>query len=135
MQCSHSRRGGSGFKLNVQDLSSLTLNLGPHTTAPLASLGVSVDYSPFYQVNVSEGANVIPLSASSSSEKRAKTSSTVVRINVEGWQNNRMNLDSISMNKVGAWGISLQERDTETRYTGSEAAAVPAFKTRFPVHR
>ncbi|OSD00709.1 hypothetical protein PYCCODRAFT_1393004 [Trametes coccinea BRFM310] len=89
---------GSGFKLHVQDLSTLTLNLGPHTTAPLASVGVSVDYEPFYTVNVSAGANVIPLNGSPSSPQMKGTAS-VVRINVEGWQDNRINLEAISLNK------------------------------------
>ncbi|KAJ7176248.1 hypothetical protein C8R43DRAFT_1230410, partial [Mycena crocata] len=40
---------GSGFKINVQNLSSLTLNLGPNTTAfPVIPLGVSVDYAPIF---------------------------------------------------------------------------------------
>ncbi|KAL7278773.1 hypothetical protein ACG7TL_007781 [Trametes sanguinea] len=92
------KRAGSGFKLHVQDLSTLTLNLGPHTTAPLASVGVSVDYEPFYTVNVSAGANVIPLNGSPSSPQMKGTAS-VVRINVEGWQDNRINLEAISLNK------------------------------------
>ncbi|KAJ8474756.1 hypothetical protein ONZ51_g7001 [Trametes cubensis] len=92
---------GSGFKLHVKGLTSLLLNLGPHTTAPLASIGVSVNYAPFYTVNVSSGANVIPLSDPSSAQKTpVKGPTQVVRINVEGWQNNRINLESITLNKV-----------------------------------
>ena len=94
-------RAGSGFKLHVKGLTSLLLNLGPHTTAPLASIGVSVNYAPFYTVNVSSGANVIPLSDPSSAQKApVKGPTQVVRINVEGWQNNRINLESITLNKV-----------------------------------
>ncbi|KAI0830363.1 SGNH hydrolase-type esterase domain-containing protein [Trametes gibbosa] len=89
---------GSGIKLHVQDLSSLTLHLGPHTTAPLASIGVSVDYEPFYTVNVSAGVNRVPLSDNKKRAEKKRTSS-VVRINVEGWQNNRINLESIIVNK------------------------------------
>ncbi|KAJ6609122.1 SGNH hydrolase [Mycena sp. CBHHK59/15] len=88
---------GSGFKINVQDLSSLTLNLGPNTTAPLVSLGISVDYAPFFTFNATEGANVIPLSSSDVTQKRSG-SGTVVRINVENYFNNRMNLESINLN-------------------------------------
>ncbi|KAI0772377.1 SGNH hydrolase [Trametes elegans] len=84
----------SGFKLHVQDLSTLTLNLGPHTTTPLASVGVSVGHEPFYTVNVSAGANVIPLK-----KLEGEASTTTVRINVEGWQNNRINLESIALNE------------------------------------
>ncbi|KAI0633101.1 SGNH hydrolase [Trametes polyzona] len=91
---------GSGLKLHVQDLSSLTLQLGPHTTSPLASVGVSVDYGSFFTVNVSEGVNHIPLSGISDSRRSAKKGSrSVVRINVEGWQNNRINLESIVLNQ------------------------------------
>ncbi|GLB44445.1 putative GDSL-like Lipase/Acylhydrolase family protein [Lyophyllum shimeji] len=86
---------GSGLKLHVKHLCSLALNLGPHTTAPFAAVGVSIDYQDFFTVNASAGANVIPLS-SSLADKRGDT--TVVRINVEGWQNNRINLESVTLN-------------------------------------
>ncbi|KAK0457030.1 SGNH hydrolase [Desarmillaria tabescens] len=81
---------GSGFKLRVQNLRSLALNLGPHTTSPSASIAVSVDYNNFTAVNVSSGINDIPVETPSRS--------SVVRINVEGWQNNRMNLESLVLN-------------------------------------
>ncbi|EIW56391.1 SGNH hydrolase [Trametes versicolor FP-101664 SS1] len=90
---------GSGLKLHVQGLSSLALHLGPHTTTPLASVGVSVDYQPFYTVNVSAGLNTVPLSHSPLKRSADKTSTSVVRINAEGWQNNRINLESIILNK------------------------------------
>ena len=91
----------------MRDLSSLTLNLGEHTTAPLTSIGVSLNFEPFYTVNVSEGANVIPLSSLGSSTS-VEGQSTVVRITTEGWQNNRINLESIELNsvRVGAYSIS-----------------------------
>ncbi|TFK48158.1 hypothetical protein OE88DRAFT_1762098 [Heliocybe sulcata] len=81
----------SGFNLVVDNLSSLTLNLGPHTTSPLVSLGVSVNYNAVYTFNASAGSNTIPLS-------NVQAGPNVVRINVEGWQNNRMNLESIVIN-------------------------------------
>ncbi|TCD66242.1 hypothetical protein EIP91_001605 [Steccherinum ochraceum] len=89
--------GGSGLKLHVENLRTLSLHLGPHTTAPSASIGVSVDYQPFFQVNVSTGANIIPLIPAKKNNDDRKTS-TVVRINAEGWQNNRVNLQSIQLN-------------------------------------
>ncbi|KAF8970651.1 SGNH hydrolase [Flammula alnicola] len=89
---------GSGFKVNVQNLRSLTLNLGEHTTSPFAAVGISVDGSDFFTVNASAGANVIPLPTTTSDASFAKPSSSVVRINVEGWQNNRINLESITLN-------------------------------------
>ncbi|EJD04852.1 SGNH hydrolase [Fomitiporia mediterranea MF3/22] len=84
----------TGFKLNIENLKSLTLNLGLHTTSPSAPIGVSVDYGPFSTVNVSAGSNVIPLVSSITEGKR----NTVVRINSEAWQNNRLNLESIELN-------------------------------------
>lgn len=92
-------RAGSGFKLNVKNLESLSLNLGPHTTTPLTSVGVSLDYGEFITANISEGSNVIPIPASLKTGA-GKEATTVVRINVEGWQNNRMNLESITLNQV-----------------------------------
>ncbi|KAF8207823.1 SGNH hydrolase-type esterase domain-containing protein [Mycena galopus ATCC 62051] len=85
----------SGFKLNVKNLESLTLNLGPHTTSPLTSVGVSVDYGDFFTANISEGSNPIPIIAS---DKTPGAETTVVRVNAEGWQNNRMNLENIILN-------------------------------------
>jgi len=86
---------GTGFKLNVQGLSSLSLNLGNHTTQPLVSVGVSVNYGEFVTVNLTEGRNTIPLGAL---PKSSKTGNTVVRINSWGWQNNRVNLESLELN-------------------------------------
>ena len=87
-------RAGSGFKLHADNLKSLTLNLGPHTTSPLTSVGVSVNYGPFVTVNVSEGRNAIPLVTDLESE------ASVVRVTTEGWQNNRMQLESLELNPV-----------------------------------
>ncbi|KAF9562852.1 SGNH hydrolase [Agrocybe pediades] len=89
---------GSGFKVNVKNLKALSLNLGEHTTAPSASIGVSVGGSEFFTVNVSAGANPLPLNAPPALVAAKKPSSTLVRINVEGWQNNRINLESITLN-------------------------------------
>ncbi|KAI0263290.1 SGNH hydrolase-type esterase domain-containing protein [Gloeopeniophorella convolvens] len=84
---------GSGFKLHAEGLTSLALTLGPHTTTPNAAIGVSVDYAPFTSLNVSAGAaNAIPLPPPTSSRTR------VVRVNVEGWQNNRINLAGLVVN-------------------------------------
>ncbi|TFK36095.1 SGNH hydrolase-type esterase domain-containing protein [Crucibulum laeve] len=88
---------GSGLKVHVKNLRSLALNLGPHTTAPLAAIGVSVNYGEFVTVNVSAGANVIPIPPSVK-----PSSNSVVRINVEGWQDNRVNLETITLNSGAA---------------------------------
>ncbi|KAJ7064428.1 SGNH hydrolase-type esterase domain-containing protein [Mycena belliarum] len=87
---------GSGLKLNVKNLEALTLNLGPHTTGPWTSVGISLNYGEFSTANISAGCNVIPISAAF---KAGPEDTTVVRVNVEGWQNNRMNLESIVLNK------------------------------------
>ncbi|KAF7375739.1 SGNH hydrolase [Mycena sanguinolenta] len=87
---------GSGFKINVQDLSSLTLNLGPNTTAPVIALGISVDYAPFFSLNASAGANVIPLALRP--QKKLPGATTVVRINAEMYFDSQMNLESIDLN-------------------------------------
>ncbi|VDB90318.1 unnamed protein product [Peniophora sp. CBMAI 1063] len=80
---------GSGFKLHAEGLKSLSLMLGPNTTDPLTSVGVSLDYGNFTTLNVSEGVNVVQVH-----EHGAR----VVRINVEGWQNNNLNLLGVETN-------------------------------------
>lgn len=57
---------------------------------------MSIDYAEFVTVNVSAGANVIPVGTAN----KGNNASSVVRINVEGWQNNRMNLENIVLNTV-----------------------------------
>ncbi|TFY57673.1 hypothetical protein EVG20_g8451 [Dentipellis fragilis] len=89
---------GSGFKLNVDGLSSLVLTLGPHTTSPNVSIGVSVDYGPFNIVNMSAGNNVVPLTPVQSDADENKPAHHVVRINAQQWQDNRVNLESITLN-------------------------------------
>ncbi|ETW80070.1 hypothetical protein HETIRDRAFT_322385 [Heterobasidion irregulare TC 32-1] len=111
---------GSGFKLNVQNLSSLTLNLGSHTTTPLVTVGVSLDYEPFYTVNVSAGTNPIPLTQSSAQAQ--KSSHTVVRINAVGWQDNRVNLDSITLNS-GATLLPYKPSKLAFQYIGDSLSA------------
>ncbi|KAF9458114.1 SGNH hydrolase-type esterase domain-containing protein [Collybia nuda] len=87
---------GSGFKLHIKNLHSLALNLGPFTTSPLAAVGVSLNYQDFVNFNVSAGANHIPILGSSFSSQ--SEANNVIRINVQGWQNNRINLNSITLN-------------------------------------
>ena len=131
-------RAGSGFKLNVQNLSSLTLNLGSHTTTPLVTVGVSLNYEPFYTVNVSAGTNPIPLTPSSAQAQ--KSSHTVVRINAVGWQDNRVNLDSIALNAVRPQTsffqrLSFEHISLAISTIGRNAASLQALEARIPVHR
>ncbi|CAK5282002.1 unnamed protein product [Mycena citricolor] len=107
---------GSGFKLHVANLQSLALSLGPHTTQPNAAVGVSVDYGAFITANVSAGVNQIPLPPSALGKK--KSEATVVRVNVEGWQANRINLEEIILNEVR-----------------SVLGPVHTLENRVPVHR
>ena len=97
MICDLFVRASSGFKLNVLNLKSFDLNLGQHTTSPNAAIGVSIDGSDWVTINATQGTNAIPI-PSSTKEKLLHPS--VVRINVEGWQNNRINLESVVLNSV-----------------------------------
>ncbi|KAF4568574.1 hypothetical protein EYR36_010586 [Pleurotus pulmonarius] len=87
---------GSGLKLHVQNAKTMKIQLGPLTTSPFAAVGVSVDYEPFFTVNASAGWNDIPLPASPRFNRGAES---VIRVNVEGWQNNRINLETIVFNR------------------------------------
>lgn len=75
----------------------MKLNLGNHTTTPNVPIAISIDYGPFNSLNVTSGSNVIPLSSVSDA---TLGKNTVVRINSFGWQNNRVNLESIELNSV-----------------------------------
>ncbi|KAK0237203.1 SGNH hydrolase-type esterase domain-containing protein [Armillaria nabsnona] len=81
---------GTGFKLHVQNLTTLSLNLDTYTSSP-ASIGVSIDYQNFTSVDVYPGTNVIPLGNPS-------PSGSVVRINAWGWQNNQILLQNLVLN-------------------------------------
>jgi len=115
---------GSGFKLAVEDLTSLSLHLGPHTTSPLVSLGVSVNFETFRTVNVSEGANIIPLSVTSDTLtlNSKKKTQAIVRINTEGWQNNRMNLETIELN-AGAKLVNFAPQKLAFQFIGDSLSA------------
>ncbi|KIK66418.1 hypothetical protein GYMLUDRAFT_38208 [Collybiopsis luxurians FD-317 M1] len=89
---------GSGFKLHVQNLKTLSINLGVHTTAPLVSVGVSLNYDNFTTVNVSQGLNSIVGPTAITSKQAEGESASIIRLNVEGWQNNRINLERILLN-------------------------------------
>ncbi|KAL0564459.1 hypothetical protein V5O48_017587 [Marasmius crinis-equi] len=91
---------GSGFNINVQNLKFLQLELGPHTTQPFLALGVIFDDGPTNTVNVSQGVNeiAIPLPAEGKRDGLGEGKRTVVKFDVEGWQNNRMNLESVILN-------------------------------------
>lgn len=90
-------RAGTGFKLNIRDLTSLTLSLGPNTTTPQTKIGVSIDYGPYKQVQVQQGENEVPLGAING---KKSGSNTIVRIVLQGWENNRVVLENIKVNEV-----------------------------------
>lgn len=108
---------GSGLKLHIKDLQNLTLNLGPHTTSPSAAVAVSVDYGDFQTFNVSQGSNPIPIP---SSDRRAAT--RVLRLNVEGWQNNRINLENITLN-AGAVLLPYRPSKLAFQFIGDSLSA------------
>ncbi|KAF9528694.1 SGNH hydrolase-type esterase domain-containing protein [Crepidotus variabilis] len=83
---------GSGLKLHVANLQTLSINLGEATSAPVAPLGVSVGSGPFFTYNATAGENLIDLG------DIQKTTSTIVRINVQGHSNNHIVLESITLN-------------------------------------
>jgi hypothetical protein len=107
---------GSGFKLAVENLSSLTLNLGKNSTAPLLSIGVSLDWGEFQTVNVSVGSNAIPLGA-------PKEGKRIVRINVQGWQNNRLHLESLEVND-GAKLLPYVPQKLSLQFIGDSLSSV-----------
>lgn len=85
---------GSGFKLHATGLTRLVLNLGSFTTSPQVAVGLSINYGNFTTLNLTAGPNTISL-------PNAKTGrSLVLRFNVEGWQQNRLQLESITVNQV-----------------------------------
>jgi hypothetical protein len=114
----------------------LKLNLGSHTTSPLASVGVSVNYDPYVTVNVTEGSNDIPLANTPSQATRSSEQNTVVRITTEGWQNNRMQLESITLNAVRlvqniyVIGLNLMQL-----CTGSDSQAIYTLRACIPGDR
>jgi len=85
---------GTGFKIVASNLKSLSVHLGPLTTSPSTSVGVSVNYGTFNIVNLTAGANEIPLGAL----ETTLFSQTVVRIAGQGWQDNNMQLDAVELN-------------------------------------
>lgn len=87
---------GSGFKLSATNLESLTLHLGPNTTSPSVAAGVSIDYAPFVNYNLTAGsANALNLTAR---KVKGPGAQTVVRVNVQGWQNNHLHLTALELN-------------------------------------
>ncbi|KAG9079373.1 hypothetical protein FS749_008571 [Ceratobasidium sp. UAMH 11750] len=84
---------GSGFKLVASGLTFLTLHLGNHSTDPQLAAALSVDYGDFTTVNLTAGANVVAIPPTPT-----KAKNRVIRINVEGWQNNCMHLEKIELN-------------------------------------
>jgi len=98
----------------------MTLNLGEHTTTPLAAVGVSVDYAPFVNVNVSTGSNTIPLG--NTLARKSASGNTVVRINVQGWQDNRIHFENIVLNH-GARLLRYKPSDLTFHIVGDSLSA------------
>jgi hypothetical protein len=94
-----SYRAGTGFKLNVVNLRHLEVNLGEYTTQPFAATAISIDGGAYFTANFSTGSNVVPLS--DAVLKKENKATTLVEINVQGWQNNRIQFRNITVNSVG----------------------------------
>ena len=76
-------RAGSGIALHVENLSALSLQLGPNTTAPTLNVGLSVNYGAFTTIALKNGTNVIPLTSNSTVVATHGPSSSVIRLKVE----------------------------------------------------
>ncbi|KIM28504.1 hypothetical protein M408DRAFT_307790 [Serendipita vermifera MAFF 305830] len=113
----------TGFTLNVENLSSLSLQLGPNTTQPFVSVGISVNYGEFTQFNLTSGTagNVIPLSVSTSQASGRKTRS-VIRLMVQGWENNNLQLEKIILNS-GSSLLSYQPSPLNFLFIGDSFGA------------
>ncbi|KAH6912206.1 SGNH hydrolase-type esterase domain-containing protein [Coprinopsis sp. MPI-PUGE-AT-0042] len=85
---------GSGFKLSVRNLKTLTLNIGEKTSGPFAPTAVSLNDGPFVTYNLTTGANVIDVSGVAATKGKA-----LIRVNVEGWQQNRLQLKGLEINR------------------------------------
>ncbi|KAJ2913493.1 hypothetical protein MD484_g6921, partial [Candolleomyces efflorescens] len=85
---------GTGFKLNVVNLRHLSINLGEYTTQPFAATAISIDGGAYFTANFSTGTNIIPLRVKNKGNK----ATTLVEINVQGWQNNRIQFRNITLN-------------------------------------
>ncbi|KAK0189453.1 hypothetical protein F5146DRAFT_1001704 [Armillaria mellea] len=110
--------GGTGFKLHVQNLTTLSLNLDTYTSS-LASIGVSIDYQNFTSIDVFLGSNDIPLGNPS-------PSGSIVRINAWGWQNNQIILQSLVLN-LDAILLPYQPTNVNFLFVGDSLSAVWPF--------
>ncbi|KAG9005310.1 hypothetical protein FRB95_007573 [Tulasnella sp. JGI-2019a] len=108
---------GTGIKLYVEGLTSLVLNVGAATTTLFAAAGLSVDYAPFVTVNISTGANVLPIPANKSGKK-----TSVIRIATEGWRDNRIQLDSLVLN-AGAKLLPYEPSKLHFQFIGDSLTA------------
>ena len=93
---------------------------------------MSVDYGEFVTANVSDGANAIPLPESFTSVPKSGDATTVLRVNVEGWQNNRMNLESIVLNEVR---LSILLRICADCVQGCLISPIYSIRPRLSIHR
>lgn len=116
--------------MNIRNLRSLSLNLGNHTTAPLVSVGVSIDHQPFMTVNISNGLNDIALPPKLQNSGSEEVSA-LVRINAEGWQDNRINLESIILNPVSVPFLQLSIRLITLSFQGADLLPYTPSKLAF----
>lgn len=102
--------------------------LGEHTTQPTVAVGISIDYAPFFSVQLAAGENEIALPKDDAGGVLSifKKSSSVIRVNVEGWQNNRLHLVSIVLNP-GAKLLRYKPSKLAFQFIGDSLTAVRRF--------
>lgn len=117
------QRTGTGLTLYVKDLSSLSLQLGLNTTQPTVAVGLSVNYGPFADLQLTNGTNSIPLTSNSTTSSLHQSHTTVVRFAVEGWQNNNLYLEKIILNS-GAKLLPYTPSHLTFQFIGDSLSAV-----------
>ncbi|KAG2005506.1 hypothetical protein CC2G_001907 [Coprinopsis cinerea AmutBmut pab1-1] len=87
---------GTGFKVNIQNLRRLSINLGTNSSWPSAPTAISFDNGKFETVELASGTNHIAIPEHIAKAERGKT--TLLRVNVQGWQQNRIQFQSLDLN-------------------------------------
>lgn len=88
-------RGGSGFKLVVSNLTELTLNLGPSSSAG-STVGLIVDEGPVFNIVLFPGHNTIVFGDMGNSTKTR----TLIQFDAQEHWRNRLHLVDIELNQA-----------------------------------
>lgn len=82
----------------MKDLTSLSIQLGPNTTESGVAIGFSVNYRPFTSLKLTRGTNKLPLSNAGLEEAHSTTCTSIIRLHVDGWENNNLYLEKLIFN-------------------------------------